>query len=49
LANSSDGWHKIKASFAIESMILDDINAGTIGRMLACEMTLKEIYLYAFA
>lgn len=42
LAHASDEWRQIKASFAIEGMILDDSNAEIIGRMIAGEMTLRQ-------
>lgn len=42
LARASDDWQQIKATFAIEGMMLDDSNAEIIGCMLAGKMTLGE-------
>lgn len=45
LANSSDLFQSIKASFAISGMVLNDDNAEDAGRMIAGEMTFEQAML----
>lgn len=45
LANSSEVFQSIKASFAISGMVLNDDNAEEAGRMIAGEMTFEQAML----